>query len=476
MMQQNLKQWMKFGNATSYGSTGVLLLALMLGGLLSSSCTKNDSSNVVPPPAAQPTPTPAPKPEPSPTPEPKPPVITQLRVMSYNVYNLFDSEHDVDLRTKREGRSAPIEKHKDDSEFLPTEACVALAELKKAECSGFELESCQQQQDRLKQDCLSLNRKNNWTAQKYETKLLSIKKLFDLKMKDSQEASYPDIVGLVEIENEKVTQRLATMLGYAHQITTDSYDFRGIDVALMYKDLPDLKKIGHKIYEIDEVEINGTVKGKKHKRPTRPILEVQFTFKGLPLFIYVNHWPSLSNDPNNRMFAAQRLRSIIEERKRSFGKAHFLALGDFNTNEKQPDQMCENPEEQVPNCARLTPHPINDILTTSKMPKMSSVAQTAVAKDVPVAPGTYYYNNNWQDLDHMFVSENLLEGSALKIKLSTFQIFNHLEISERCNVLFCHTGEMVPRRYNFLIHPEETQDLGFSDHYPIYVTLEHKSE
>lgn len=98
----------------------------------------------------------------------------------------------------------------------------------------------------------------------------------------------PDLLGICEIENEALTQRLVlalrARLGRQDYVMAhaDSPDIRGIDCSLIYSD--------------DVFELTGNPRGHLvHLRyPTRDIFEVPLRIKQTQdeLVVFVNHWPS----------------------------------------------------------------------------------------------------------------------------------------------------------------------------------------
>ncbi|GGB53182.1 endonuclease [Roseibium aquae] len=98
----------------------------------------------------------------------------------------------------------------------------------------------------------------------------------------------PDLLGVCEIENEALLQRLADGLNAALNRTDlviasdESADIRGIDCGL--------------IYSANQFDLNGDPVGHlvHFRYPTRDIFEVPLRVKsnGAELVVYVTHWPS----------------------------------------------------------------------------------------------------------------------------------------------------------------------------------------
>jgi endonuclease/exonuclease/phosphatase family metal-dependent hydrolase len=135
-----------------------------------------------------------------------------------------------------------------------------------------------------------------------------------------ENTTLPDFLGLVEVENSAVAEKLAKKLGYQHFEITSSPDERGIDVVLMYKNSSNIKKISRAehIVPVDYA--------------TRNILEVEFLIDHkYPLTLFVNHWPSLANPDSWRVKAAEVLRLRSLEILKKNPQMNILCMGDFNT-------------------------------------------------------------------------------------------------------------------------------------------------
>lgn len=167
---------------------------------------------------------------------------------------------------------------------------------------------------------------NRWSKWRYQDKLQKIAK----NIIAIGEWENVDIVGLAEIENRYVLEQLLSEtplvnIGYEilHQ---ESKDLRGIDVALLYlKDKLELLE-----WEALEVIFEA-----ENSRPTRDILYAKFLV--LPkdtLHVFVNHWPSryggqVATEPK-RAAAAKCIRNKMTEIQKRDALANILITGDLN--------------------------------------------------------------------------------------------------------------------------------------------------
>lgn len=197
-----------------------------------------------------------------------------LRVISYNVENLFDCEHDS---------------LKNDYEFLPTG-------------------------------------KNRWTPDKYKKKQANIARVIT----SIGQWNTPALVGLVEIENEKTLIALTRFsplknlkYKYIHQESPDS---RGIDVALLYQ--------AHQFKPFHKEFI--AIKNPDYPRShTRDILYAAGKLKnGDTLHVFVNHFPSRLGgeeaSEEKRLFVADKLRQKVDSIFAKMPQANIIIMGDFN--------------------------------------------------------------------------------------------------------------------------------------------------
>lgn len=349
-----------------------------------------------------------------------------LQVMSYNVENLFDAEHDIENG-----------KEKKDWAFLPLNAAG-----KKEACSS-------ERSKHHRKECYD----SDWTDTKVDLKISQIKDVVTKK-----NTTLPDFLGLIEVENNNVATKLAKVLGYENFEITSSPDERGIDVVLMYKNAKDIKKISRAehVVPVDYA--------------TRNILEVEFLVAGkYPLTIFVNHWPSLANPDSWRVKAAEVLALRTQEILKKNPNMSILSMGDFNT-------IDEN-----------NPHPFktvlyNDNLYTDveKIFKDNKEIDEKVKKLMP--SGTYYFSpkDQWNWLDHIFVNKNLMDGRDFEISIKSFEVYSPAFLTYDLKKNFFERDEknvkivVVPKRFEPSGTTKET--IGFSDHFPLLVNLEYPDE
>jgi len=168
---------------------------------------------------------------------------------------------------------------------------------------------------------LGFTAENGWTGEVVEAKLDHLAEVIRL-MHDGQ---MPDLLGVCEVENKSLMERLATRLdadryAVAH---VNSPDIRGIDASLLYD--------RHVFYPHPEMPIRAIKVSNRF--PTRDIFEVPLCLHGsdTELIVYVNHWPSRSmgkyeSEPL-RISVANHLGKLIDDQLK-VDRLDYLSMPD----------------------------------------------------------------------------------------------------------------------------------------------------
>jgi predicted extracellular nuclease len=201
--------------------------------------------------------------------------INALRIMFYNVENLFDVFDDT---------------LKNDNDFLPSGVL-------------------------------------RWNHSRYNSKINSLYKT----IVSAGEWSPPEIVAMCEVENRRVLEDLiyGTYLSkYKYRIIhEDSPDQRGIDVCLVYRrDV--LRLISSDYWMPDGI--------KQESFMTRKVLYSRFKFKSDTIHIIVNHWPSRRGGVLAGESMRIKIAKMVREKADSISiSSHsgskIVILGDFNS-------------------------------------------------------------------------------------------------------------------------------------------------
>ena len=258
----------------------------------------------------------------------------------------------------------------------------------------------------------------------------------------------PDLLGICEVENRSVVDRLRQKIestGHRNYdvIHADTHDERGIDVAFLY----DKTKFG---VEAGKVFFHTIVK----RVATREIVQVNFKSKatGNRLVLVGNHWPSrsggqLESEPF-RLIAGETVAYFNQRIQEVHGKdTSVMIMGDFND---------EPFNRSIIEHALGTPD--KDKVTRAKTaPLLYNLMWPFAAK----AQGTFYFEG-FNLLDQMMVSKGMLNSEGkFGIDPNSAQILDFEEIKKN--------GK--PRKFG---RPSDSQGVdgqGFSDHFPIGVKI-----
>ena len=278
------------------------------------------------------------------------------------------------------------------------------------------------QHDSLKQDTEWLPASvRNWTPARYWRKMNSIGQ----EILSCQNDGIPDLVALVEVENDSVIFDLTRRSQLRHAgyeyLMTQSPDVRGIDVALLYQPMT-FRPLCCDYLEVEPLE---------GMRPTRDVLYVQGeTSERDTLHVFVVHAPSRFGGEHptrsNRRVVMERIMQVVRELPED---AKVIIAGDFN-------DYADSPSLQY-----LEQHGFINV--------------TREARGSNGARGTYRYQGEWESIDHVLVSRVLRDFVAESfINDAPFL----LEEDKK------YGGVKPLRTYNGYRYQR-----GFSDHLPLVV-------
>ncbi|HXH30775.1 MAG TPA: endonuclease/exonuclease/phosphatase family protein [Bacteriovoracaceae bacterium] len=336
-----------------------------------------------------------------------------IKIMSYNVENLFDTQHDSG---------------KEDYTFLPMNHPEKIKG-----CETIKV-------DHYKKTCLE----TDWTDDKLELKLTQIEKVV------KSTGSVPDILALMEVENARVIQRVQRRLGYRKVVMTTSDDERGIDVAILFNPSADLAFLGSKEIKLQTSRFGIT-------SATRNILEMNFKIKDKLFQLYLNHWPSQQSGPGSRSSAAEQLFSVVKD-KINDPNTRMMMIGDFNVTDAE------------------RPNPIYDFLTnkTGLVDVFTLLTrQDLAAKNLP--PGTYFYSwdFSWNRLDKVIVNANFLTGTP-SVNPKSYNVYAPAfmnRLFEQKNPERPGFGQKALVPWGYWHNAYTIDRAGFSDHYPLQVEI-----
>jgi hypothetical protein len=256
----------------------------------------------------------------------------------------------------------------------------------------------------------------------------------------------PDVLGVCEIENERVLQKLIAALdlpGRDYDVAhADTADERGIDVAFLFD-----RALFDKREQFSQVILK--------RNATRDLFQLTLGIKasGRELIVIGNHWPARSagvyeSEPY-RILAAETLAYWHERIMAIKGDdMPVLAMGDFN---------------DEPFNRSLTDYALSTIQAAKVLNARTSRFFNLMWPWHGRRLGTHYFDNFANLLDQFLASRPLLERTArLRVDPESVRIEAFPEMVRR--------GDYpAPRRFG---RPSSGYDpTGFADHYPISMLL-----
>jgi len=281
-----------------------------------------------------------------------------------------------------------------------------------------------------------------WSQNILNTKLNQLAKIIP-KLNNNKG---PDILGVCEIENKPVLEKLNNCLNIPNRkyeiIHEDTKDKRGIDVAFIVDENKFCfnEKFSHFILK---------------RTATRDLFQINLKSKysQKELILIGNHWPSrrggdFETEPY-RILAAETLSYWLKRIQEIKGKdIAIVIMGDFN------DEPFNRSMTQYALSTRNRTKVKN-----SKTPRMYNLMWPVLGQSL----GTYYYNNFPCLFDQFLLSKGFtIENAGFKAKVDSIRI-------EKFTGMYKGSYE-VPRAFGRPSSSLDTQ--GFSDHFPISMVLQ----
>jgi len=263
----------------------------------------------------------------------------------------------------------------------------------------------------------------------------------------------PDILGVCEVENKAVLDKLILKLNAATNRTYsvlhhDTKDARGIDVAFIFDKIKYTPE--GDLYSLEVMR----------RSATRDIVQVQLkTQKGNKLTLIGNHWPSRSGGQYEsepyRMMVGEVLSYFVKRiHEENPNGAHILAMGDFN------DQPFDRSLTQY---AKAT-----HILKQVENARSTDYLYNLMASKMDGKFGTYVFGGDVNILDQFLISKDI----AVNTTHSKFSVAAPASI-----IIFpgMVTGEYnTPVKFGRPFEPATHNPAGYSDHLPIGVVIQEK--
>lgn len=305
----------------------------------------------------------------------------------YNIENLFDTVDDI---------------HTNDDDFLPYSA-------------------------------------KRWTEKRYNKKLRKLGQVISQIGNDDIDLP-PVIVGLAEVENEKVVSDLiqSKYLKYYNYsiVHYDSSDERGIDVAFIYDN-------NRFIVHSSEPYIIHLENELGERDFTRDVLLVSGELDGSMVHVIINHWSSRREGEKEteykRLAGADVVNNIITELRNTYLNPQIIVMGDFN----------DNPDNNSLKCIEQTSSLFNPFKTLWTNER-----------------GSQAYHSEWNLFDQVLFSANFFDANDSPLDFKKANIFDSKFLTQYHGK---YKGEpfrtYVGKRYKG----------GYSDHFPVYIEVKQKS-
>lgn len=280
-----------------------------------------------------------------------------------------------------------------------------------------------------------------WTYDRLQKKFFNLSRV--IRAMNNEQG--PDILGVCEVEHQHLLDTL--IANYLPDMNyqsayAESPDNRGIDNGLIFNS-----------DKFSLIDVAADTVNLADGYPTRVILNVNLLTKEYDtLRVFVNHWPSRRGGEQeseiHRIEAASTVRKRVDGYFSANRNSNIIVMGDFN------DEPLNNSVLKILNaypviCDSL---PTGDIFNVNQ--NLFNLSYAAYAEGL----GSYKYRDNWNMLDQIIVSGNLLIGNGYKYLCGSFEVF-------RPDFMVTQSGafEGTP----FPTYGGRRYLGGYSDHFPV---------
>ncbi|MCW4470664.1 endonuclease/exonuclease/phosphatase family protein [Flavobacterium sp. MFBS3-15] len=308
-----------------------------------------------------------------------------------------------------------------------------------------------------------MNGRQKWTTKKYKKKLANLSRVI-AEIGTGENPNSPTIIGLGEVENRGVLEDLIKQPALINKdygiVHFDSPDKRGIDVGFLYqkkhfkptsyKNIPLIIRDGY----IAEVEQNDDAKESGEAKVTaeytgriftRDQLVVTGLLDGEEVSFIINHWPSRSGGEKksspNREAAAALNKKIIDSLYKINPNTKLITMGDLNDGpyNKSIKKVlgAKGVKEEVKQGGLYNP--------------MEEMSERGI--------GTLAYRDAWDLFDQMIITEPLIKKDYTSFRFWKAGVYDKQFLKQP-------TGQ-----YKGYPLRNSNGEVGFSDHFPVYLYL-----
>lgn len=287
-----------------------------------------------------------------------------------------------------------------------------------------------------------------WTAAVLDTKLGQLAKVVG----QMNGGAGPDILGVCEVENRPVLDKLAARLstggrtyGVAH---ADAQDSRGIDVAFLFDSAR---------YQVAETFQHFVQK----RTATRDIFQANVTMpSGRTLVLVGNHWPARRGSQYDgepyRMMAGETLAYFHKRIREELGRdTAILAMGDFN------DEPFDRSVREYAQATRER----QKVMKATTVDYFYNLMWEILGR----REATYYFGSQPNLLDQFWVSRGVVKSTTpFNVKPGSVAVFRAPEMV---------ASGAYPRARPFGRPSKKStfDPTGFADHFPITMVMTEKA-
>ncbi len=303
-----------------------------------------------------------------------------------------------------------------------------------------------------------------WTSEKYNQKLENLSTVLMQIGTNDKQKDVPVLIGACEIENRGVLEDLVkhpNMLKNDYGIVHfDSPDKRGIDVGLLYQkkhfkptsfiNIPLIIYKGNgtekeKETEEDKMDKDKIEIAKNNRVYTRDILLVTGFLDGEEINVLVNHWPSRSGGEKKsspfREAAGRLAKKTMDSIYKINPTAKIILMGDLNDGSY-------NKSVKVALEAKLKKSEVQQFGLFNPFEQMFKDGNS-----------TLFYRDSGDIFDQIMVSETLIKEDRSTYQYWKAGIYNKPFMIEKFG------------RYAGYPLRHSENEIGYSDHFPVYIYL-----
>ncbi len=283
-----------------------------------------------------------------------------------------------------------------------------------------------------------------WNDERLERKFYNLSRVIRAMNKGNS----PDILGVCEVEHKYLLDTLIAK--YFSDINYISFspeapDERGIQTGIIFNK----NKLQFLEIFTDTVKLDQNIQ-------TRLIIGVKLIYRDKDtLHVFVNHWPSRRGGEEQseirRIQAAQTLRKRVDQIFENNKNARIIIMGDFN-DEPTNNSILNYLNAQPFICDSIVVNQIKNSITDQ-----SDLFNLAY-KSYSEGEGSYKYQEDWNMLDQIIVSRELLLGRDIRYLCNSFQVF-------KPDFMITKSGKF--KGTPFPTYGGNRYLGGYSDHFPV---------